>query len=266
MTYLADETAHKQPIELYQFTISGAFTRYTDNEVAYVHPITGQTYSPEAVSRGELQISEEDNSNSVDVTVDALSDIGNFFRNPFLPTRSVFLLIERTHPGAVDAPALVFRGQVATCQFSGGTAKLTCIPTRQALQRMIPTVMVQSLCPNTLYDQRCLVNPASFQVTGLSITVISGTTVTVPGHGKPDGYFSGGTLTQGALPPVTIREQTGNVFRLLYNYGLTVAGGVTLLPGCDKKYSTCGLKFVNTTHFQVFPNMPVIDPFVDAIN
>jgi hypothetical protein len=89
--------------------------------------------------------------------------------------------------------------------------------------------------------------------------------LTIPGHGKPDGYFSGGTVTQTGLPAATIREHVGNTFKLLYNYGFSIGASVVLLPGCDKKFSTCGNKFINTTHHQGFPNMPVIDPFIDSV-
>lgn len=265
MTYLGDETAHKLPVELFTFTLPTATERYTDTELDWAHPITAQTFLSEPITRGELQQSEEDASMSLEVTVDALNPVANFFRTPFLPARSVFILVERTHDGAVDAPAVVFRGQVAQCVFAGASAKLTCIPTRQAITRSIPVILVQNLCTNTLYDQRCLVDPAAFDVAGV-ISAVAGVNVTVPGHGKPDDYFSGGTLAAPGFPEATIRKQVGNVFSLLYNYGFTVGLAVTLLPGCDKRFSTCIAKFANTTHYQGFPNMPAIDPFVDQIN
>lgn len=265
MTYTADETAHKQPLELYQFTIQGVFYRYTSSELQVVHPVTGSAYTPEPVIRGELQQSEEDASMSLDISVDALNPVAAFFRTPFLNARTVFVLVERTHPGAVDAPAVLFRGQVAQAVFSGAMAKMTCVPIRQAIARAVPSVLVQVLCSNTLYDARCLVNPATVQVAGLVISTVIGVILVIPGHGKPDGYFSGGTVTVVGLPSATIRDQTGDAFTLLYNYGFTPGSVVTLYPGCDKKLSTCVTKFANSTHYQGFPDMPVIDPFVDSI-
>lgn len=266
MTYLTEESAHLQPIELYTFTLPTGTERYTDQELAYVHHVTLQTFNPEPISRGQLQQSDEDSSMTVEIEVDAINPVANFFRTPFLPARSIFVTIERTHFTVTPAaPALVFRGKVAQCAFEGARAKLTCVPTREAIVRQVPTVLVQALCSNTLYDQRCQVLPASFDVVG-NITVVSGVDVTVPGHGQPDGWFSGGTLGAVGFPEATIRKQIGNVFSLLYNYGFTVGLAVTLLPGCDKRFATCQAKFANTSRFQGFPNMPAIDPFVDQIN
>lgn len=265
MTYIADETAHKLPIELFKFTIGATVIRYTDSEITAVHPITTDVYAPEPVSRGELKQSDEDQSMSLIVTVDALSDVAQFFRTPFLASRSVFVLVERTHLGAVDAPAVVFRGQIAQCAFKGSQAELTCITTRQALSRQIPTVLVGLLCSNTLYDQRCTLDPTTFQVAGLTATVVSGIDLTIPGHGKPDDYFSGGFLIKSGLPNMSIRKQIGTAFNLLYNYGVVVGNTVTVVPGCDKRRLTCEQKFSNMTHYQGFPDMPVIDPFQDQV-
>ena len=265
MTYLDDEIAHKLPVELYTFTLPTATERFTDTEIAWAHPISGLPFAPNEISRGNLQQSEEDDSMSIEIVTDALNPVAEFFRTPFLPARTIFVLVERTHTGAIDAPAVVFRGQIAQCVFEGAKAKMTCVPTKRAVSRTIPVILVQNLCTNTLYDQRCLVDPAAFDVAG-NITVVSGVNVTVPGHGKPDDYFSGGTLTAPGLPEATIRKQTGNVFSLLYNYGFTVGMAVVLLPGCDKRFSTCIAKFANSTHYQGFPNMPQIDPFVDQMS
>lgn len=263
MTYLGDESAHKQPIELFQFNVGGVFHRFTDNELALNHPVTGNTYTPEPITRGNLQQSDEDSSMVLEITVDALNPVAEFFRTPLLPARTVYVLVERTHAGATATPAVVFRGQVTQCEFDGASGKLSCVPMRQAIRREIPAILVQGLCTNTLYDARCQVAPAAFQVAGTA-TVVAANVLTITGHGKPDGYFSGGFITQAGAPAATIREHIGNTFKLLYNYGFT-PGPVALFPGCDKRYSTCGSKFANTLHHQGFPNMPAIDPFVDQV-
>jgi hypothetical protein len=265
VTYLADELAHKQPIELYTFTLPSGVFYWTDSERTVVHPISGLSYLPEPISRGQVAQSGENSSMTLEIEVDATNPAGEFFRTPFLPARTVWVVVERTHLGAVDTPEVLFRGQVTQCIFEKARARMTCVPTRQAVQRQVPTVLVSSLCTNTLYDQRCLVDPSAYRQS-VTITDVSGILVTVSAHGKPNGWFNGGILEAPGHPSVTIRDQTGTVLSLLYNYGYTVGMAVTVLPGCDKRLSTCTTKFHNSTHFQGFPNMPVIDPFVDSVN
>lgn len=265
MTYLGDEIAHRMPIELYQFNINGVFWNWTDSEIAFVHPVTGTTYLPEPISHGSIQSGEENSSMSLDITVDALNPAADFFRTPFLPARLVWVLIERTHIGSTDAPAIAFRGTVAQCVMSGATAKLTAIPTRQAITRSIPSVLVSQLCSNALYDLRCLVDRPSFTHAAV-ITAVSGVILTVSGLAQPDGYYNGGILMANGHPSASIRIHEGGTLTLLYNYGYTVGLAVSVAPGCDKRKTTCRDKFNNVTHYQGFADLPVIDPFTDNVS
>lgn len=265
-TYANAEAAHLTPIELYTFTILGEVYRVTDAEQDVVHPVSGSLFVADPITRGELQQSEEDQSVILEVTVDAEHPVADFFRQPFVRSRTVWVALERMHAETVgEVPVPVFRGLVTQCVFTEAHATLSCVPTRTALSREIPIILVQSLCSNTLYDERCKADPLAHQVAG-EITAIAGTVLTVTGlAGYADGYFSGGYIVQGTLPPATVRDHVGDHLFLLYNFDFT-AGPVTIYAGCDKKFSTCREKFANNVHYQGFPMMPVIDPFVDAMN
>jgi hypothetical protein len=265
MTYLADEQAGLDPIELYEFTYADQTWRYTDADVDYLHPVTGDLFAVEPIHRDSLKQSEESNSMSVDVTIDALNPVADFFRAPFLPARQVWLVIYRTHRGAVGAPAVTFRGQVGQVEFTGASAKLTCVPMRHAINRVVPVQLVQRLCSNTVYDGRCKADPALFSITR-TITSLDGLTVGLSaGTGHAAGFFSGGYIEAAGIPPATIKEDLVNTVKLLYNSGYAIGTIITIIAGCDRKLETCMQKFQNEAHYQGFPMMPVLDPFADEI-
>jgi uncharacterized phage protein (TIGR02218 family) len=201
---------------------------------------------------------------SVEITIDALNPIADFFRTPYLPGSHVWLVIERFHRGSSDVSVL-FRGLIGAVAFQAATAKLTCIPVRYAIARSIPVQLVGKLCTNTLYDGRCKANPAAFSAAA-TVTGIAGLTFTVSSvGGRPDGYYSGGFIEKAGVPPATIKEHIGTTLKMFYNPGYVIGDAVTIYAGCDKKFQTCVQKFSNQIHFQAFPFMPLLDPFADEI-
>lgn len=264
--YLSEELAGEDPIELYEFTFGTDVWRFTDGDGEYTHPITEDVYTPEMLSRGNLVQNDEDKSMSVDVTIDALNPVANFFRTPYLPGQQVWLVIYRTHRNSVNAPAVVFRGQVGQVVFQNTTAKLTCVPLRNALSRSLPVQLVQTLCTNALYDQRCKLDPELFKITG-TITAIDGLTFTMDyaDTGKDPGYFGGGFIQGADAPPATIKQDNVNKLEMLYNPGYTVGMLISIYAGCDKQVTTCVNKFANIANFQAAPYMPLLNPFADEI-
>lgn len=268
MTYRDDELAGLDPVELYEFTSGTDIWRFTDSDGPYVHPTTGDTYLPEPMMRGALNQTDEDNSMSVEITVDALNPIADIFRKPFLPVNLLWLTVYRTHATSVNV-ATLFRGKVGQCEFEGKTAKLTCVPMRSATTKQIPIQLVQQLCTNTLYDNRCLVDPDLFSYAG-TISAIDGLVFTVDGPSLiENGYFDGGFMQKPDLPAATILSHTQagsqSTVKLLYNPGYVVGDAVTLYAGCDKRYPTCQDKFNNTQHYQGFANFPTQDPFANDV-
>lgn len=264
MTYLSQELAGADPIELYEFTFGTTTWRFTAGDADYIHPTTHDTYLAEPIQRGNLIQSDEDSSMSLEVTVDAKCPIADFFRTAYLPGRQMWLTIYRTHQGdAFVAP--IFRGAVGGVTFTNVNAKLQCVPMRHAIGRQLPTKLCQRLCSNTLYDLRCKADPASFTVSR-TITGITGLTFTLSSaSGRGDGYFSGGYIEGINKPPATIRDDTANVLTMMYNTGYVAGDVINLIAGCDRKISTCANKFGNQAHFQGFPFMPNLDPFADEI-
>lgn len=263
-TYVAEEQAHEMPVELFTFTIDTNIYRFTDAEFEFVHPTTSDVFTPDSITRSAPKQSGEDSSMTIEVTLDDSNPVSEFFRTPFLPSRKVWLTIERTHEGSVGDPAVIFRGQVGQCAFTGAHVVLTCLPINQVMTRSIPVQLVQILCTNTLYDNRCLLNPADFEV-DLTVNAVNGIELTMVGITQPDGFFSGGYIQLDGKPAATIRDHTGNVFTLLYNPGYEVGDNVQAFPGCDGRYDTCLNKFNNVPNHQGFPFFPQIDPFTESV-
>lgn len=268
MTYRDDELAGLDPVEFFEFIFGDAVWRFTDSDAIYVDPTTGYSYAPELISRSSLAQNDEDNSMSMEVTVDALNPVAEFFRTPFLPVSQIWLTVYRGHIGSVNV-ATLFKGKVGQCEFSGKVAKLTCVPIRVATTKLIPIQLVQQLCTNTLYDNRCLADPDLFKEAG-TITAINGLTFTVTGSFfNPGGYYDGGFMQKDGLPAATILAHEASLntatIKLLYNPGYKVGDVVTLYAGCDKRYPTCQTKFDNTQHYQGFANFPTQDPFANDV-
>lgn len=265
MTYLTEEAAGADPVELFEFTFGADVWRYVSSNVDYVHPISGFTFVAEPVSRGNLQQSEEDISMTVEIMLSSLNPVADFFRTPYLPGRQVWLVIYGVHRGSGTTPAVKFRGQVGSVTFDGVTAKLSCVPLSRATNRNVPIQLVQQLCTNTLYDARCQVDPAAFSVNRV-ITLISGLTFSLNAStGHPVGYYSGGFIEGGGHPPATIKDDLSGTLKMLYNPGYTNGDAITIYAGCDKKFATCATKFNNVLHYQGFHFMPMLDPFNSEI-
>jgi uncharacterized phage protein (TIGR02218 family) len=272
VTYQTDESNSLDPVELYKFTFGAQTWLFTDAAEQWSLPdVPGQIYLPEAIQRDNMSQSEEDGSMSVNVTVDALNPIADFFRAPFLPAQMIWLTIYRMHVGSADY-ASIFTGRVGQCVFSGATAKLTCVPVRNALGKRLPVQLVQLLCNNTLYDGRCKADPSLF-TNSATITAINGLTLTVTWSGRnavarPEGWFDGGFISKAGTPAATIQDDLltgGATLKLLYNPGYIVGDVINAYAGCDKRHTTCYSKFNNTAHYNGFPAFPKIDPFTSEI-
>jgi uncharacterized phage protein (TIGR02218 family) len=264
MSFQSDEDAGVDAIDLYRFTFGDDLWTFTDTD--HDVPFNGDVYTPEAISHGNLQQSDEQSSMTLDVKVPALNPVADFFRTPFLPGRQVWLTVYTTHLGSGDPPAIRFRGSVGQCTFDGAQATLNCLPLSRAISRSIPIQLMQRLCTNTLYDGLCQADPDAFRVDRTIVSIV-GLTITLDAPtGHPAEYFDGGFINSVKDYPATIRKDPGDgTLILMYNPGWAEGDAIAIFAGCDKRYITCVAKFHNGPHFQGFPFMPDDDPFADEV-
>jgi uncharacterized phage protein (TIGR02218 family) len=123
-------------------------------------------------------------------------------------------------------------------------------------------------CDARLGDTRCGIDLAAYRVTG---AIVAADTLQASVSGLSAfaaGWFRFGvlTFTTGALAGRAVDiggHQGGDPARLTFWLPLpqSPAAGDTfeIVAGCDKAFSTCKAKFVNSVNFQGFPHMPGSD-------
>lgn len=141
------------------------------------------------------------------------------------------------------------------------------------------------LCPAVLGDARCGVDLDNATYTAEAILAgveEDGAILDLPGlPSYAEGWFVDGRVLvlDGAAAgfSASIRRAVHPEGRLRLHLWAQLArmpapgDSVRLVAGCDKRYSTCRLKFANTTNFQGFPHVPSDDwllatPRSDGVN
>lgn len=124
--------------------------------------------------------------------------------------------------------------------------------------------LYQPACLNTLFDDNCALNRASFAQTG-AIDGTSTQTVLDTNLGAASGYYDQGKIifTSGANNGLirAIKSQVGGVvtINLPLPTAPSVADTFTAYPGCDLLKATCSGKFSNLIHFRGQPYVPVAE-------
>lgn len=287
MTFDAFETADGSPVEMYEWTQAGVFTRRTNAPV--VQSIGGNTFEPlGGLSRTPPAINEEINSGETTVTVPHTFPIAQQFRftlPSFLPALTIF----RKHiDDPDDAAVAVWKGEVVNCKFGDNTAQLVCQPITRVFDKQIPARVFSATCNWQLYKRGCLVNRAlytktttiaSTDSTGLIITITSlrtlagdidttlslGLTATELDNFWNRGVLAlGGTLNERRAIIETDIAGDPNVVRINRPYVATALAGATcdVSAGCNHRLDQdCSRKFLNTLEYGGFPTVPLNNPF-----
>jgi uncharacterized phage protein (TIGR02218 family) len=134
----------------------------------------------------------------------------------------------------------------------------------QALETVRGRVYTKA-CDADLGDGRCRVALAALTRTA-TVVAVAGSRVTVSGIADlAPGWLADGiaTVTSGAATGqrrgIAVHSAAGASTLVVLRGAVPelVAGAtLSLSPGCDKRWETCGGKFVNTLNFQGFPHLP----------
>ena len=98
----------------------------------------------------------------------------------------------------------------------------------------------------------------------VNLVSINGTSVVFSSQQTfENGFFEFGFIKKYLTDErVFIISHTGNTLVLKNEFsGLTLSDSVVLLPGCDKKTSTCKNRFNNLYNYGGFPNLTLNNPF-----
>ncbi|MCO0638232.1 phage BR0599 family protein, partial [Lutimaribacter sp. EGI FJ00014] len=123
-------------------------------------------------------------------------------------------------------------------------------------------------CDAELGDERCGVDleAGGFKGNGV-LDAVKGNSIVVSGLDTFEtGWFTNGIVTWASGASAGRRERVaahrkgvdGVVLDLWRDTAATVAPGdaLTVVAGCDKRFSTCKAKFANSANFRGFPHLP----------
>jgi uncharacterized phage protein (TIGR02218 family) len=136
---------------------------------------------------------------------------------------------------------------------------LTQAVTQQIVELTLPTCRARELG-----DSRCQKNLAAFTHTGTITAVTDRQNFTVS-VSQATGYFDNGKFTFNDGPNANlskeIKQNTTTAIQLMESFPFlpVVGNSVTLKAGCDRKASTCEIKFNNKINFQGEDTVPGLE-------
>lgn len=281
MSYKIEETSqyNAQPVELYKFVHGLESFCFTSGDTDFVY--RGDTYVADAVSRSQIDQSQEDHAGSLEITVPRESAIAALFV-AYLPTTPVSVTVYRLHRGSSADVVTAFQGRVNSATFNENECRLFCAARSEVLARTIPIAVYQPQCNHVLYSQSksydleggqraqtvgCGVSKDAFRVV-VSVSYADGQTLVAAGFGtKPDGWFTYGYVERASDGDVRwITSHTGGSVQLSYPFrDLAPGEALNAYPGCNGTEDTCRGKFGNVASFGGFTRMPSKNPYTSSI-
>lgn len=265
-TFDDDETGQvtSSPIEAYEFIGSATTWRVTSAIAAVT--IDGNSYTPTAgVVRSSVVLATVKDAPTLTVQMPISHALVQHYGFQ-TPPRSLRCKVYRYQPTA-DEYIVEWDGEVTSLAPKGLMAEIR-VPSALGarLGTSVPTLTIRKHCLHALYDARCRVARASFDLatTVASVSATDGRIVTVAGiGGNPDQWFRAGEIVRDSDGERrSIVDQTGAVLKLVAPFRtLANPDPVTLYAGCDHKVETCDSKFANTANFSGFSTMPKLNPF-----
>ena len=269
MSYNARETGRYSgsPVELYRFVYGSQQLFFTsaDKDQSY----GGNTYVREAITRGEIDASDEDQQGKLEITVPRTNGVADLFI-PGMPPSPVFMTVYRLHRGDSEVVQL-WSGEVSSVQFTGSVAKLSGQPIGNVLRRALPSTTFQGQCNWALYSTQCGVDKAAYAEAGTVSAIASAVVTLAISHDRANGYFNNGFVISGTnerhwIIGHTRLSATSAQLTLMTPFTALQAGdSLTAYPGCDRTLADCKARYSNLQRFLGFPFIPTKNPFVTGI-
>ena len=258
-----------RPVELYSLTIAGTTYYLTTHNQSVTSQ--GTVYLPHPIQRGPI---ETNDSNRNDIAVRVQSDLAAIAQfQAMRPSDLTSMTIRRAQLADPDEAVVIFSGFVSEVRFTNkaSVAEFRIAPARKLTNRPCPSRGFGARCSWSLYGNGCGVDAQLFRVEGTVSEVDERRLIIPAAASKEDGYFDFGSIEfrhAGGVESRAIDSHQGDIIELMLPYPTNVlyAGiEVTLLAGCDRKYSTCAGKFQNNERFGGFASIPLTNPTTDGI-
>lgn len=246
------------PLEVYLFEMGAQSWAFTPNDGALV--VSGVTYDPATISRGEIDLSGEDEQGSLEVTLPRSSDVVGLFI-PDLPPHPVTLTVRVGHRTETEWRVL-WSGEIASCDVRDSEATLTGLPISRALRRILPPNTFSAMCNWEWGSPQCGVDVEAYRL-AIVVAALGGMTVTAADlASKPDGYFKGGWLEAPDGETHWIVRHVGDTVTLMSPFrSLPLGASLSAFPGCEHTIAACKT-FNNLPNFLGCPWTPNRNAFV----
>jgi uncharacterized phage protein (TIGR02218 family) len=268
VTYDASEKAafSGKPVECFKFEQGATIWKYTSADSAIVLP--EGTFEPEAIRREEEEFSEEDITESVNISMPldlavAVAALSGTHQE------MIWLTIYRAHRGEEASRIRAFTGRVASVSASGpegsiSEALLSCTSISTDLDRQIPVLAIQNQCNLALYSSACGLdkmfplwrNPVSL------ISVVGCIVKATEFTNHDDQYYRGGMLESYTGERRFIADHQGDTVIIMSPMSTLAAGQYAYAYwGCDHDEETCLKKFGNLPNHLGWRHIPGRNPF-----
>ena len=253
------------PFELYKFEQSASVWAYTTREGTVI--VDGVVYSPlRGLSRAALSSGTDRGDSTLEIVVPREAEVVESLITGASP-EPMSITLFAPQRGSSEKVLAFFIGQVASIASDGAAIKLLCKRVQSVLEETIPREAIQVSCPHMLYDQNCLLDPASFTFSG-TVSDITGREYTFTGlanTGSGSTYYQNGYLQFGSFR-VFVEKQVNNILTVMSTIPTLVEGAtVQAVAGCDRKATTCHSK-ANIRHYGGFPGMPGRNPWIVGLS
>lgn len=277
--YAAAETG-EQPVYLYHIWIETQpvaqhwyYTSFAGDIVS-----NSQTYAAKPITHGSLKKGIKGDAEKV--TIEAFHEIGHpfLFGFPYPPSRPIKVEILETTFGDPDTTITLFTGQVDSAPRKGNKISASCISLLDLDSQRLPNALMGPRCAYHVYDpDTCgVVRDSTWEKAG-TITSINGRTIQVTlsaSYPAVDHWFAFGWIETGASETEEIRtilddtKISDTVRELTLDLPLqhaTLANAISVIRGCDGKWSTCTGIFGNDK-FMGHPYIPTKNPTLVAVD
>lgn len=253
-----------QPVEGIRFSQGSNLWLYTSADRTITLP--AGVFVPEAVTRSELDFSQEDTGESIELTLPRANPVAALFVGD-LPSTPVWVTVYRAHRGEETLAVTIFGGKVIRARFEESKAVLTGASLMAMLSRTVPIMAMQTPCNHVLYSPACGADPGACRDL-ISITSVNGATVFSGSFAlRPDQWFRGGRLESPSGETRFIVDHQGDTVTLISPIpGLSSLDQAWGYWGCDHLEATCREKFDNLINHLGWSRLPGRNPFSGRID
>lgn len=261
------------------FPVNGEQYYYTDAEKETNLTGVDQPFRPIPIVHGSIRSSGTLDKASLEIRMPRNVGLAEGFR-VYPPSDVVNCVVRQRHKADPAGEALVvWTGRVIGSAWEGDELRLTCEPISTSLRRTGLRQHYQLGCPHVLYGPQCLASKLLATTPPITITAVTGTTITLPpgwippvwlAAGKTEEKFISGMAVWDYSSPegpiemkrTILRITTGRVITLAgTTKGLAVGSQVKMVLGCNHQMTDCQTIHNNIKNFGGQPWIPTKTPF-----